>query len=117
MSDQDVKPVSARTGQFAVVGLAPDKLVHAGNTQSDSGKNVPEIEKAGMEILASKMNIVSRSIGRDLRFQVDMDSGKSVIQVLDRETGELIRQIPPESAESYVSDHGEVVLRLYDGRV
>ena len=60
---------------------------------------------------------MSQSIGRDLRFEVDIHSGKSVIQVLDRETGEIIRQIPPENAKTYVSDNGDVALRLFDRRV
>lgn len=117
MSAQDVKPVSANTGQFAVLKLAPQKAQQAGNARSDSGKNVPQIETANMESLARRLNIASRSIGRDLRFQVNMDSGQSVIQVLDRETGEIIRQIPPENAKSYFSNRGDVVLRLYDDRV
>lgn len=120
MSEQDLRPVSANTGQFAVLTPARGNAQPAGNTRSDSGKNVPEIRATNiesLESLARKLNIASRSIGRDLRFQVNMDSGQSVIQVLDRETGEIIRQIPPENAKSYLSDRGDVVLRLYDNRV
>ena len=40
---------------------------------------------------------------KDLRFKVDMNSGRSVIQVLDRDTGEIIREIPPEKASKRVS--------------
>lgn len=43
-----------------------------------------------------------------------MESGRSVIQVLDRETGEIIRQIPPEKAEVTLTSNGFVELRLYD---
>lgn len=117
MSEQELRPVSANTGQFAVLKSAPEKAQQAGNTRSDSGKDMPQVKNTDMESLARKLNIASRSIGRDLRFQVNMDSGQSVIQVLDRETGEIIRQIPPENAKSYFSDRGDVVLRLYDDRV
>lgn len=117
MSEQDVKPVSAHTGQFAVLKSAPERAAQAGNTQSVSGKKMPDVEKTDIESLVRKLNIASRSIGRDLRFQVNMDSGRSIIQVLDRETGEIIRQIPPENAKSFLSDRGDVVLRLYDDRV
>ena len=44
-----------------------------------------------------------------------MQSGRSVIQVLDRETGEIIRQIPPEDAKVTLTRNGFVELRLYDG--
>ena len=70
-----------------------------------------------MEKLARKLNLATQSIGRDLRFQVDLEKGRSVIQVLDRETGEIIRQIPPENAKTYVSNFGDVALRLYDAVV
>ena len=94
--------------------LTPLKEAQAGNIRFGTGKDVPVIEKADLEQLAQRLNIVSQSIGRDLRFQVDVLSGSSVIQVLDRETGEIIRQIPPEDARTYVSDRGDVALRLYD---
>jgi len=116
MSDQDIKQVSALTGTFAVLKPAPEKA-QGGNTESEPGKKLPEPEKPDMAVLAKELNISSKAIGRDLRFQVDMKSGRSVIQVLDRETGEIIRQIPPENAKTYVSDMGDVALRLYDSRV
>ena len=116
MSAQDINPVSAQTGTFAVLSAAP-KQAQAGNAETESGKNLPQPEKPDLEGLARQMNIASQTIGRDLRFRVDMESGRSVIQVLDRETGEIIRQIPPENAKTYVSDLGEVALRLYDNQV
>ena len=62
----------------------------------------------------TRVNVASRTIGRDLRFKVDMNSGNSVIQVLDRDTGEIIREIPPEKAKISVSISGDMQLRLYD---
>jgi flagellar protein FlaG len=116
MSAQDINQVSAQTGTFAVLSPAPKK-VQAGNAEAVGGKSLPTLQEADLEGLARQLNIASQTIGRDLRFRVDMESGHSVIQVLDRETGEIIRQIPPENAKTYVSDLGEVALRLYDSQV
>jgi len=116
MSYQDIKQVSALTGTFVALQPAPEK-VQAGNARPDAGKQVPDKEKPDMQLLARELNAASFAIGRDLRFEVDMRTGNSVIQVLDRETGEIIRQIPPQQARTYVSDIGEVTLRLYDGKV
>ncbi len=116
MSDNDVKQVSALTGTFAVLKPALEKA-QGGNARSESGNKLPDEAKPDIEKLAKESNIASQVIGRDLRFKVDMESGRSVIQVLDRETGEIIRQIPPENAKTYVSDVGDVVLRLFDGRI
>lgn len=116
MSYQDIKQVSAATGTFAVLNPVPEKAA-AGKIVAESGKSLPKPEAPDLEGLAHQLNLATQTIGRDLRFRVDMESGHSVIQVLDRETGEIIRQIPPENAKTYVSDVGEVALRLYDNQV
>ncbi|MDH3350135.1 MAG: flagellar protein FlaG [Gammaproteobacteria bacterium] len=120
MSNEDIKSVSSVTGTFRQ--LRPQvggSTATTGNEEPTPGKKLPVAEKSGPEIeaLARKLNVASQSIGRDLRFEVNMDSGRSVIQVLDRETGEVIRQIPPEKASLYHSETGAVALRLYDRQV
>ena len=116
MSSEDMKPVSVHTGTFAALKLAPEQGA-GGNAQPDSGNKLPEVAEPDMEVLARELNVATRTIGRDLRFQVNMQTGHSVIQVLDRETGEIIRQIPPEKAKTYMSEQGAVALRLYDDLV
>ena len=89
-----------------------------GKTAPGDGKALPEqaVErpKPALEEMVRQLNIVNRTIGRDLRFQVDLDKGSAVIQVLDRETGELIRQIPPDKASPYIGANGALEIRLYD---
>ncbi|GAA3576967.1 flagellar protein FlaG [Marinobacter xestospongiae] len=46
----------------------------------------------------SRLNDYVQSVQRDLRFSVDDDSGKTVVKVMDRQTDEVIRQIPDEVA-------------------
>lgn len=119
MADLDAKPVSSATGTFAA--LRPQHLSDAetGKTSPDTGKKMPVVEGArlNMEELAVALNLASQTIGRDLRFDVDMESGRSVISVLDRDTGEVIRKIPREKADLYLSGNGAVQLRLYSNRV
>ena len=120
MATEDIKSVSSVTGTFRQLPSAESSRAStAGKPEAASGKNVPVAEKSAAEVeeLARKLNVASQSIGRDLRFEVDMESGRSVIQVLDRDTGEVIRQIPPEKASLYVSESGAVALRLYDAQV
>ena len=119
MSDQDVKPISSATGTYpALQQPRPVFLPAGGKVAPETGKEVPAqtVKSPDLEAIAAKLNVATQSIGRDLRFKVDMDSGRSVIQVLDRETGEIIREIPPEKAELSLSASGDVQLRLYDGQ-
>ncbi len=121
MATEDLKSVSSVTGTFRQltsqdVGRA---AMQTGKEEAPSGKELPVAEQSAAEVeeLARKLNVATQSIGRDLRFEVDMESGRSVIQVLDRDTGEVIRQIPPEKARLYVSESGAGALRLYDAQV
>lgn len=119
MADQDLKPVTAATGSFVALRPQTTPKVTPGNQEPAAGKSVPLPERKGpdMEELARVLNLSIQSIGRDLRFEVDLENGRSIIQVLDRDTGEVIRQIPPEKADLYASSNGEVRLRLYNSRV
>jgi len=119
MVDQDIKAVSSATGTFAVLRPKVQADEPTGKSSPLNGNDVPAAkEKApDMEELAKVLNLASQSIGRDLRFKVDMESGHSVIQVLDRDTGEVIRQIPPEKADLYTSGNGELQLRLINNHV
>ena len=117
MSTNDVKSVSATTGQFPALSTAAAPQV--GKESPANGNPVPAVSasKPDLQKLAEKLNVASLSVGRDLRFEVDLNSGRAVIQVLDSETGEIIRQIPPEKAEIYLSEQGAMALRLLDASV
>lgn len=116
MSDQDVKAISGVTGSFRTLPVRSEPASAIGKTPPESGKEVPDVAQSepDLEALAAQLNVATQSIGRDLRFKVDMASGQSVIQVLDRETGELIREIPPQKAQLSLSASGTVEIRLYD---
>jgi flagellar protein FlaG len=43
-----------------------------------------------------KLNDYAQSMRRELNFSVDDDTGRTIVKVLDAETHEVIRQIPPE---------------------
>ncbi len=45
---------------------------------------------------AERLNQAMQDSRRDLRFSVDQDSGRTVIQVVNPGSGEVVRQIPSE---------------------
>lgn len=59
---------------------------------SDDAKSV-EVKEA-----VSKLNEYVQKTQRDLDFQLDEDSGKTIIRVYDRQSETLVRQIPDEVA-------------------
>jgi len=59
-------------------------------------KVAQEADTETVESAVSKLNDYVQTTSRKLNFQVDDDSGKTVIKVYDRESDKLIRQIPNE---------------------
>ncbi|MDN5498452.1 MAG: flagellar protein FlaG [Shewanella sp.] len=62
-----------------------------------------ELQQAVKEIAAS-MNLMQKG----LAFNIDEDSGKQVVKVIDEQTGDLIRQIPNEEALEIAKKLSEV---------
>lgn len=59
------------------------------------------IEKAearadNVQQAVAQMNEYIQTTQRDLRFSIDKESGETIVKVLDRQTEEVIRQIPDE---------------------
>lgn len=74
-------------------------------TSPDTGQKIPPGEqkrKASqptnevLEQTVNKLNEFARSYQRSLDFSVDEASNRTVIKVINTETGEVVRQIPPE---------------------
>ena len=73
-----------------------------GNEPAASGQDLPlaKIEGADerekVESAVTQISDFVQNFQRDLQFSVDKDSGRIVVKVLDSETKEVIRTIPPE---------------------
>jgi len=64
-----------------------------------STKSVTEPSKAELDLAVEKLNDFTANVAkRDLKFTVDKDTSAFVVTVTDRETQEVIRQMPTEEA-------------------
>lgn len=80
------------------------------NNGQDAADAAPDRPPIQGELLAKTQNSVElnhalsdinhyvQSFQRELIFDIDQESGKSIVKVLDSNTHELIRQFPPEQA-------------------
>lgn len=57
-----------------------------------------EANREELDQAVSKLNDFVQNVQRDLQFEVNNDSGQTVVRVVDQETQEVIRQIPDEVA-------------------
>lgn len=59
-------------------------------------QNEAQREELGQAV--SQLNSYVQNVQRDLQFEVDSDSGQTIVRVVDQETQEVVRQIPDEVA-------------------
>jgi len=67
--------------------------VPSGNTKH-TGK--PNMEAIDLKVTVEKLNELVRNQQKDVAFSVDQEANTTVIKVFKTETGELIKQFPPE---------------------
>lgn len=85
-------------------GTEPAKPKVDGNTLPDKVSNpdaaqAPKAQKVSAEALqheVAKVNTYVQTVQRDLQFSVDEDLDRTVIRVVDSDSGEVIRQIPDD---------------------
>jgi flagellar protein FlaG len=63
---------------------------------SEAKPSPEEAKKVDIEQAVTEINDYVQSVQRDLHFSIDQESGLTVIRVRDKESGELIRQIPED---------------------
>lgn len=91
-------------GVSNLASVARPAPVTSGNERQDvsaSGKVSPQQAEPAVtrEAVAAAVSDISdyvQNISRELQFQIDDNVGSTVITVTDRETGDIIRQIPQE---------------------
>lgn len=71
------------------------ELPAAGSRLPPAGEGDAALPAAGRGSQAAASSI-EQHLQRRLQFHVDAESGRTVITVIDRDTEEIIRQIPPE---------------------
>ena len=118
--------VHARSMQPAVPAVAPPRQT---GVTAEAGKNEKQTEKgesvqqngvaqqASREEIEQTVNEIGdfvQNIQRNLLFSVDDNSGETIIKVTDRETDDVIRQIPSEEVlqlQRYIKDAAGILFK------
>lgn len=109
-----------RANPGMAVAKVPDiRIVEAGKDVAAAGGSLPQQEDSTkaekVEEAVSQVNEYVQNLSRDLQFTVDQDSGRTIIKVLDSETHEIIRQIPPEELlqiANQLTEGGSLLLKV-----
>lgn len=86
-------------------------------TASNSEVSETELSPEKLEKVVQQLQDFMGEMNRSLQFKVDEDSGRDVIKVLDKNSGEVIKQYPSEEVLSLVSKLSESAGILIDQTV
>ena len=88
---EDIKMQTAKTAELRqkLPSKSQSEPIHDDIQTNDVSEEVIERQ---VESINSKV----QNLQRDLQFSVDADSGRTIIKVIDSETQQTIRTIPPE---------------------
>jgi len=71
-----------------------------------------KVDGQAIDAAVGQLNNFTQSIQRQLEFSVDEESGKTVVKVIDKESGQMIRSIPSEeilAMQKRLKETGEAI--------
>ena len=77
----------------------------------------PELSHEKVEETVASLNAFVQLMDRNVSFEIDTDSGRDVISVFEKETKELIRQIPSEETLELLKRMDKMVGVLFSENV
>lgn len=86
-------------------------------SSEDNSLQNQQLEREQLEKVAQQLQEFMGDMNRSLQFQVDEDSGRDVIKILDKTSGDVIKQYPSEEVLSLVSKLSESAGILIDQTV
>lgn len=106
----------------ALVKPEPSSITTENTAGLDLDKTSPALSVE--DKLDSKVNKAIQTIGlmmevreRSVQFERDQAAGKDVIKIVDDETGEIIRQMPPEELLSFMRNLTKMLGNFLDEKV
>ena len=79
--------------------------------------NTPTMTPKQLEKVAQQLQDFMGEMNRSLEFLVDKDSGRDVIKVLDKSTGDLVKQYPSEEVLGIISKLSNATGNLIDTEI
>jgi len=113
-SDTKANTADAQQSSNALNNTKQNKL-YPNSSVANAGQQ--PLEREQLEKVAQQLQEFMGEMNRSLQFQVDEDSGRDVIKVLDKDTGDIIKQYPSEEVLNMVSKLSETAGLLIDQTV
>ncbi|EGG99098.1 Flagellar P-ring protein FlgI [gamma proteobacterium IMCC2047] len=79
--------------------VAPNPVADNSTITAEQTKPFSQSDRDALEANVSKINDFVQNVQRSIHFSVAENSGRTIIEVYDKETDELIRTIPSEEVQ------------------
>ncbi|NIA28955.1 MAG: flagellar biosynthesis protein FlaG [Actinobacteria bacterium] len=102
-----------------VDGISKASFLQERSTQTErdvgksEGQNI-KVTDAKLQQATKAMAKIAQAMNSHLNFSVDKSTGKTVVKIINGDTGEVIRQIPPEETLRIMSKMRDVIGLLFD---
>lgn len=95
----------------------PVDNINIERTANEGNENKNPLNAKQLEKVAQQLQDFVGDLNRNLEFSVDKDSGRDVIKVFDKDSGDLLKQFPSEEVLTLVSKLSEMVGGFVDAKV
>jgi flagellar protein FlaG len=121
-----IRSVESQSSGNASTQALAEKQLNAARLEEQQGvkENQPQsntvqepLSSEQLEKVAQQLQDFVGEMNRGLEFLVDKDSGRDVIKVIDKNSGDLVKQFPSEEVLTLVAKLSEMVGGLVDAKV
>lgn len=96
---------------------AIEQTKNGSNVENNNAPTGTPLDSKQLEKVAQQLQDFVGDLNRNLQFSVDKDSGRDVIKVFDKDSGDLLKQYPSEEVLTLVSKLSEMVGGFIDAEV
>jgi flagellar protein FlaG len=97
--------------------VANEKEQIDNRNEKDIPLNQEQLTPQQLEKVAQQLQDFVGEMNRGLEFSVDKDSGRDVIKVIDKSSGDLVKQYPSEEVLTLVAKLSDMVGGFVDAKV
>ena len=106
------------SGKQAPSAGSSDNDIADAQAKKQASETKTEERQQKVKEAVTRLNDHVQTVQRNLQFKLDDDSGKTIITVVDRNTSEVVRQIPDDVALKLAQDlQQEEPLSLFNAKV
>ncbi len=96
ITDLGTRPKAEHRQSAPSPGVVLDTSHRFNQAEQASKAQTQTTEPVSLATAVTRLNDYVQTVNRTLAFSIDEDSGQTVVRVFNRDTNELIRQIPAE---------------------